>query len=113
MLVEYELDAIENEFAHDVERMGQKMDAYLLKIKKTREDLRKEWRQNAEKRALFELVLPRIAKAESVSVPSEEVEHETKHLLEHYKDADKETARLYVERSLVRQKVLELLESQK
>jgi FKBP-type peptidyl-prolyl cis-trans isomerase (trigger factor) len=113
MLVEHEVDAIESEFVHDVERMGQKMDTYLTKIKKTREDLRKEWRPNAQKRALFELVLPHIAKAEQVSIPSEEIEHETKHLLEHYKDADKESARFYVERSLIRQKVLQLLESQK
>ncbi len=111
MLVEYELDRIESEFSHDVERMGQKYDEYLKKIKKTGEELRKEWRDNAEKRAKFELIMPRIAKEENLTVPPEEIEKETNHLLEHHKDAEKETAKLYVERALLRQKVLSFLEA--
>ncbi len=112
-LIEHELDRIEAEFNQDIERMGQKPDEYLKTIRKTREELRKEWHSNAEKRAKFELILPRIARAENLNVPAEDIERESKHLLEHYKDADKEAAKLYVERVLLRQKVLEFLEKQK
>ena len=113
ILVEHELDRIESEFSHDVERMGQKFDEYLAKIKKTRDDLRKEWKDNAEKRAVFELLIPHIARAENLSVPKEDIERETTHLLEHHKDASREVAALYVERSLLRQKVLDFLANTK
>ena len=112
-LVEHELDRIESEFMHDIERIGMKPEEYLKKINKTKEVLRKEWFGNAEKRAKFELVLPRIAAAEKITVPAEDIERETTHLLEHYKDADKETAKLYIERTLLRQHVLKFLENQK
>ena len=113
ILVEHELDRIKSEFSYDVERMGQKFDEYLAKIKKTRDDLRKEWKDNAEKRAVFELLIPHIARAENLSVPKEDIERETTHLLEHHKDASREVAALYVERSLLRQKVLDFLANTK
>ncbi len=107
-LVEHELDRMETEFARDIERMGMKQEDYLQKIKKTQEELRSEWRKNAEKRATFELIIPKIAKTENIQISDEEINHETEHLLEHHKDADKESARHYVEKALMRQKVLDL-----
>ncbi|OHA26721.1 MAG: hypothetical protein A3C06_00190 [Candidatus Taylorbacteria bacterium RIFCSPHIGHO2_02_FULL_46_13] len=111
-LVEHEIDRIEAEFMHDVERMGTKPEDYLKSISKTKEQLREGWRAQALKRATFELLLPRIASAESLTVPTEDVEREAKHLLEHYQGTDKEAAKLYVGRSLLRQKVLDFLEKQ-
>jgi len=108
-LVEHELDRIESEFMNEVGRMGMKPEDYLEKIKKTREELRKEWHDNALKRAKFELIIPRIAKAENLSVAPEDVDRESKHLREHHKDIDEGAARLYTERFLIHQKVLEFL----
>ncbi|HEY4498469.1 MAG TPA: trigger factor [Candidatus Paceibacterota bacterium] len=112
-LIEEEIDQIESEFAHEMSRMGVSLEEYAKRVNKTKEELREGWRDNAEKRAKFELLFPRIAKAENLTVPHDEVERETKHLLEHNPEAKKETAALYVERVLLRQKVLSFLAEQK
>lgn len=113
VLIEQELDQLESEFEYDLKRMGKTLEDYLKNANRTREDLKKDWKGNAEKRAKFELIFPRIVKEENLTVPREEVEKETKHLLEHQPDAQHETAKLYMERVLLRQKVLRFLAEQK
>ena len=73
--------------------------------------LKKEWRHDAERRARLQLTLLNIAREEKISAEEKNIDAEVKHLLEHHKDADKESARSFVETLLTNQKVIEFLEN--
>jgi trigger factor len=112
-LVESELAKMQAQFNDDIARMGLQPEDYLKHIKKTWEDLRKEWKPDAEKRAKLQIVLHQIAANEKLEADKNEVEKETKSLVEYYKGADPERTKAYVEMQLINQKVFEFLESQK
>ncbi|MEK7569326.1 MAG: trigger factor [Patescibacteria group bacterium] len=111
LLAELELDKILHKMEADISAMGLKFEDYLAHIKKTREDLRKELRPDAEKKAKFSLILAEIAKVEKLEPSKEEVDREVAHILEHYKDADPVRARMHAENVLANEKVFVLLES--
>jgi FKBP-type peptidyl-prolyl cis-trans isomerase (trigger factor) len=111
ILVEQELAKMEGQFSEDIGRMGVKVEDYLKHIKKTIDDIRKEWAPDAEKRAALELILPKIAAEEKLKIDAADLDHEVKHLLEHYKDADPQRAALYMESVLTKEKVFEFLEN--
>ena len=113
VIIANELDKMEAQFSSDIEKMGMKVEDYLKHLKKSFEDLRKEWKPDAEKRAKLQIVLNRIAISEKIEADKDEVEKESKHLLEHYKDANPEKAKEYVEMVMTNQKVFEFLESLK
>lgn len=113
IMIESETDRIQSQFAADIERMGVKMDDYLKHAKKTLEEIRKEWTPHAEKKAKLQLVLNAIAKEEKISPAPEEIEQEVNHIVEHYKDADRERAYVYADTVLTNEKVFEFLESVK
>lgn len=112
ILVETELAQMFGQMEEDIKRAGMTMEQYLEHMKKTREDLKKEWSPTAEKRARLQLVLNEIAKEEEVELDKEKLEEETKHLLEHYKNADPLRVRVYVASVLQNEAVMKLLESQ-
>ncbi|MSU55741.1 MAG: hypothetical protein EXS51_00315 [Candidatus Taylorbacteria bacterium] len=113
VLVESELSRMESEMRAQIERMGASFDDYLKEIKKDAVTLRKEWGKDAERRARLQLMLFQIARAEKLTVPEAEIEAEVKHILEHYKNANSENARSYVETLMTNQRVLEFLENLK
>ncbi|MCR4311473.1 MAG: hypothetical protein NUV54_02830, partial [Candidatus Taylorbacteria bacterium] len=112
-LIESELAKMFARFHDDIARTGMKVEDYLKHIKKTEEDMRKEWRPDAEKRGKLQLVWNAIAEAEKITVPPDELEVETKHMLEQYKTADPGRTRAYVSMMLTNEKVFDFLESQK
>lgn len=89
------------------------MDDYLKHVKKTKESLREEWRKDAERRAILELTLNKIAQVENITVPKENIDTEVKKLMDMYKDADPLQAELYVENILRNEKVFSFLEGLK
>lgn len=113
VLIEGELSRMESELRAHIEKMGRSFESYLKETKKDAGSLKKEWRKDAERRARLQLMLYKIAHAENLTASEEHIAAEVKHLLEHYKDADAENARSYVETLLTNQKVLEFLEAQK
>lgn len=113
VMVTSELERINARFEEDITKMGLKPDDYLSHIKKTREDLRNEWRPQAEKNAKLDLILASIAKEEKLMPEAAAVDQETNHILSHHKDADKDSVRSYVTMVLTHQKVFEFLEKQK
>ena len=113
LLVDSEVRRIEAQFSDDVKRMGATIEDYLKHAKKTIEDLRKEWRPHAEKKAKLQLILNDIAKLDKISVTSNEIEDEVKHILAHYKDANQELAYTYAETVLTNEKIYKFLEGQK
>ncbi len=112
ILVEIELDKILYRMESDITQMGLKFEDYLKHLNKTIEDLRKEFRNDAEKKAKLGLVLSEIAKVEKITASEEEVEKEVTHLLEHYQDADPERAKIHAENVLTNEKVFTFLEAQ-
>ncbi|MEX2010381.1 MAG: trigger factor [Parcubacteria group bacterium] len=113
LLITSELEKMMGQFKDDVARFGKKFDEYLKEIKKTEEEIKKEWRENAIKRVKGELIVSKIAETEKIEPSEDDLEKETKHLLSHYPDAEPLRARVYVYEMLRNQKVLEFLESLK
>ncbi len=112
VIVEHELNRLLAQFKHDVERMGLTYKEYLQKINKTEEDLRSEWRADAEKRAKLELILAEIATKESIAPTEEDVKKESGHLLSHMKNTDPARVETHVRNLLRNEKVFEFLEGQ-
>ncbi|MHB0978338.1 MAG: trigger factor [Minisyncoccota bacterium] len=110
VLIESEILKMIGQFKDDVARAGLKWEDYLKQAKKTEEEIEKEWRPKALDRAKAELIVGKIAEKEKIEPTNEELEHETKHLLSHYKDADPLRARVYVYQTMRNEKVLEFLE---
>lgn len=113
LLIDTEMNQMFAQLEEDIKRAGLTMEDYLSHMKKTREDLIKEWSPTAEKRARLQLVLNEIAKAEKITPDQEAVEQEVKHLLEHYKNADEFRVRVYVTSVLTNEAVMKMLENQK
>src|SRR3989344_1923535 len=94
----------------DIARIGGKWEDYLTHTKKTEDDLKKDLRDSSEKKAKIQLILNKIAEAEKLEPNKEILEQEIKHIKEHYKDANEQSARIYVSSVLLNQEVLKLLE---
>ena len=113
VFIDGELTRMMGQFRHDVEQMGMKFEEYLTTIKKTEEDMRKEWVPDAEKRAKVQIALTRIAEEEKLEVLKEDLDREVKFFTEQYKDADEGRVRLHLEMMLGNEKVFQFLEGQK
>ncbi len=113
VLVENELHKMQAQFEDDIARAGLKVEDYLNHLKKTKEDLAKEWMPDAEKRAKVQLIITKIALEEKIEANPEVVKKEVENLLKTYKDATEDRTRAYVEMMLTNEKVFEWLENQK
>ncbi|HEV2523898.1 MAG TPA: hypothetical protein VGU44_02045, partial [Gammaproteobacteria bacterium] len=112
-LIDNELNRMFSQFEADVSGVGLKLEDYLKHIKKTPEELAKDWKPDAEKRAKLNLILEDIATKEKIQPEPEEVKKEVEHLTAHYKDVDPLRASLYVEHMLRIEKTINFLENQK
>lgn len=110
--IESELEAMIKRFEYDVSRSGMTLDAYLTGVKKTLDDVRREWRPSAEKKARLELILAHIARTENILPDEERVKKEVEHIMQHHKDADRFQARQYIEHVLKNEAVFDFLEKQ-
>jgi trigger factor len=113
LLVRSEIAQIKGQMEDDLRRAGLTVEGYLEHMKKTMEDMEKEWRPTAEKRAKTQLILNEIAKQESIEPDKDAVAGEMAGILAHYKDADVERVRIYVESVLRNNAVMKFLEEQK
>lgn len=113
VLVESELGKMMAQFQDDISRAGLKIEDYLKHLKKTIEDLKKEWTPDAEKRAKVQLIITKIALDEKIEADPELIKKETENILKMYKDAKEDRTRAYVEMMLTNEKVFEWLENQK
>lgn len=113
ILIDSELERMMAIFRQDILRMGMKIEDYLTAIKKTEDDLRKEWVPDAEKRAKVQIALNKIAVAENLEADKDELEKEVSEFMEHYKDIERDRATMHLEMILTNEKVFQFLESQK
>lgn len=111
ILVDSEINQMSAQMKEDIERANLNMDDYLAHIKKTEDELKAEWLPAAEKRAKLQLVLNEIAKKEEIVPEKDQMEAQTKELLERFKDADEHRVRLYVASVLLNEAVMKSLEA--
>lgn len=111
IFVEAELEKMLGQMKDDIKRFGMTFEDYLTRLQKTEDDLRKEFRTDAEKRAKLQLTLNAIAEKEEIKIPAEDIKHEAEHILAQFKDADRERVHIYVESVLKNEKTLSLLET--
>ena len=109
-LREYELDEMESRLTDDLARMGQTFDAYLKDVKKTREEMRTEWKDAADKRAKVRLILAEIARQENLNPEPAALEHEMVHAREHYPKADEQALRSHITHAMRNEATLRFLE---
>ncbi len=117
ILIEEEESRMIREFSVQVESMGLQFVDYLKQIKKTEDDLKKEWLPQAKKRLAAHLILVHLAKDQDIDVDSQEIEAEMNRTLQSYKnikDVEKniDMERLYtaVQGQLRNEKTFEFLE---
>jgi len=111
ILIESELDRLIGQFKEDIKRSGFTFEKYLEEAEKTEADIRNEWKDNAEKKAKFQLILNKIAVEENIEADHAKVDQNTKHILEHHKDADPTQVKIYITTLLTNEKVIEHLEN--
>lgn len=113
LLIDNELNRMFAQFESDISGLGLKVEDYLKHIKKTPEDLIKDWSADAEKRAKLNLILEEIAKKETITADKTAVEEEVRVLMKQHKDIDPLRATAYTEHVLTMEKVIQFLENQK
>lgn len=114
ILVDQEVEVMHDEFRGTLSRQGITEEAYLKALDKTDADMHAEFRPGAEKRVRTLLVLSKVADAEGVTVPDEEVEAEIARGRVRYPDDarlqayfDSERGRSYIRSTLRRSRVVE------
>lgn len=117
ILVAEEINRMTQEFQSQVEMMGIPFEQYLEHTKKSLEDLRKDWDEQAKKRLSAGIILEKLADEDEIEIDSKEVEEAMNQTLQYYKrikDAEKniDLERLYASTRgrLRNEKVFEMLE---
>ena len=113
VLIESELERMLHQFEAEAKQAGTTFEKYLAEVKKTKEQLFKDWEPNAVERAKVELILGRIAVAEKIRPSDEEIIRDISRLLKEHPDADEERLRAYVSHILTNEKVFVFLEETK
>ncbi len=113
VLVEGELNNMLHQMKGDITRFGGTWEEYLTHTKKTEDEIKKDWVDDAHKRAMSQLILHKIGQAEKLTATEEEVEVELVRLLATVQDADEERAKAYLYQALTNDKVLKFLEESK
>ena len=115
-LVEAEKDKMAEEMKRNIAQMGLKWDDYLKHIKKTEEELKKDWEKDAVKRVKYSLILDQMAEQEKIEIPVEELEKEAAAMIEYHKnlgqELDKERVKHYLSGIMRNEKLFQILESQ-
>jgi trigger factor len=112
ILIDLELNKIIYRMESDITQMVLNFEDYLKHLNKSVEDLKKEFRGDAEKKAKLALVLSEIAKVENIAADPNQVELEVAQILAQYKYADKERAQMHAENVLTNEKIFQFLETQ-
>ena len=74
--------------------------------------MRKDWRPDAIKRAIIQILVGKIADAEKIEPDQTLIERDVKALQARYPEAEKDRIHSYVHMLLTNEKVFEFLESQ-
>jgi len=115
ILIEEERDAMIEDLKRRIEGMGLSFENYLLQIKKSLEDFKKDFLPEAEKRVKILLCIYEIAKNENIKVEEREIEEEINKILKQHPEmvdeikAEEENLKNYLREQILQRKVLNLL----
>ena len=116
LFVHAELDRMLHEMKHSVEQMGMKWEDYLTHLKKTEEELHKEWHDDAERRAKLGLVMREIGVAAKIEPKEDELLAAAERIVGEYKtkgqELDIENVKSRIYGSLQNEAVLKFLEGE-
>ncbi|MFH0818447.1 MAG: trigger factor [Patescibacteria group bacterium] len=117
-MLEIEIQKMMHEFKHNVENSGGKFADYLQHIKKTEDDIKRDFQPNAEKRIKTGMIAKAVAEAEKIDATDKEVAEEIEKTIAPYKDEpdmikqfESEQYKRYAKNILINQKTFALLES--
>lgn len=111
IIIEGELEKMLAQFKDDIGKSGISYEDYLKHIKKSEDDIKKDWNDTAVKRAKSQVILNTIAKEENITPDESEVKKEMENILKHYKEAERFRVRMYVETFLTNELVFQYLEN--
>ena len=86
ILIHNEIHKMIHELEHNIEQQGMDMDGYLKSIKKTKEDLQKDFEPQAIERIKGALILRQISDEEKINISDKEIDAELTKQEEMYKD---------------------------
>ncbi len=119
VLVNQELEVMEKELKFTIESLGLDFEKYLSEIKKTRDDLKKDWLAQAGKRIKIAACLRAIADKENIQISEEELTERINQDLKDYqsieeieKNIDLNALREYTREVLRNEKVFGLIEKE-
>jgi len=117
ILVEEESNRMVREFEMQVQSMGLNFSDYLARMKKTEDELKKDWVPQAKKRLAAHILLDALADEEGIEIDAKDVEAEMNKTLQHYKNTKDIEKNIDMERlysaargQLRNEKTLEFLE---
>lgn len=110
-LREYELNDMEARLKEDLTRVNHTLEQYLAEMKKTREQLRAEWKDAADKRTRIRLILSEIARKEHVDADAEELSRQLGHAKKHFPEAEEDMLRANIAHAMRNEAVLKFLET--
>ena len=111
ILEEYELDDMEARLTEDLSKIGRTLEQYLAETKKTRDDVRGEWKEAADTRVKIRLILGEIARTQKKDAPQELVDQEVERAKKQYPQARPDALRAHIAHALRNETVLNWLES--
>lgn len=117
-LIDERLDDMIASFDNDLHQRGMELALYLAHVGKTQDDIRKEWRGDAERQAGYALLIQKIAKEKNIHVSEQEVEEGAAQKLQaialsgeaRAEDIDVEKLRNAVSQDMVNEKTLQYIE---
>ncbi|MEX1028002.1 MAG: trigger factor [Candidatus Paceibacterota bacterium] len=112
LIVDSEVDKMIDQLKSDVTRAGMNFEDYLKQTGKSDEDLRAEWRPQAEKKAKTQLILNTITAEEKLTPDQDLVNQHVEALMSQHPSANREQAKVFVETQLLNDQALRLLEEQ-
>jgi len=83
-MIELQLDTMLANFDEELHSRELEMGPYLAHLKKTQDDLRKEWRPKAKEQMQMQLVMHAVARAENIGVEEDELEQSLEMQLQQY-----------------------------
>lgn len=121
IMIESEIDKMIHELQHDVEHRGMQFDNYLEHIKKTKDDLKKEFQEKAAERVKIAMAMREISKAENIKISDEELTTKVTDIIEKFdslsadwrskkEDIDQDKLHDYANNILTNEHVFEALE---
>ncbi|MDP3731004.1 MAG: trigger factor [bacterium] len=96
-MIEQQLDALIANFDQNLHAQGMELSLYLAHLKKSQDDLRKEWRGQAEKQIRQSLIMREVGRQEKIQVSEQEIEEAAAGLLMRYAGQGQDQSKVDIE----------------